>query len=152
MHPIPDIRSHPVAGSIAIDEAVELQDQLFEAATDLDRLRTELGIKLGGLLEDATRQLMERFDAVSAQAALLAGGPQGDGLRRELEGAVTALQFQDMAAQVLSHTMTRIRGVADFLGARAMADDDEAAAVVPLTRRHCPVAQRQVDAGSVELF
>ena len=144
MHPIPDIRSHPVAGSIAIDEAGELQDQLFEAATDLDRL--------GGLLEDATRQLMERFDAVSAQAALLAGGPQGDGLRRELEGAVTALQFQDMAAQVLSHTMTRIRGVADFLGARAMADDDEAAAVVPLTRRHCPVAQRQVDAGSVELF
>jgi hypothetical protein len=145
MHPIPDIRSHPVAGSIAIDEAVELQDQLFEAATDLDRL--------GGLLEDATRQLMERFDAVNAQAALLAAGPLGDDLRRELEGAVTALQFQDMAAQVLSHTVARIRGVADFLGARAMADDDEeAAAVVPLIRRHCPVAQRQVDAGSVELF
>jgi hypothetical protein len=49
-------------------------------------------------------------------------------LRRELAGAVTALQFQDMAAQVISHTVQRIRGVADFLGARAVADDDEAAA------------------------
>jgi hypothetical protein len=98
---------------------------------------------------------MERFSAANEQAQLLLGDLESrEGLRRELAGAVTALQFQDMAAQVISHTVQRIRGVADFIGSRAVADDDEAesVAVVELVRRHCPVAQRQVDAGSIELF
>jgi hypothetical protein len=147
MNPTPGNTGTSQAQPLAIGEVAELQDQLFEAATDLDRL--------GGLLEDATRQLMERFSAANEQAQLLLGDLESrEGLRRELAGAVTALQFQDMAAQVISHTVQRIRGVADFIGSRAVADDDEAesVAVVELVRRHCPVAQRQVDAGSIELF
>lgn len=125
-------------------EVVELQDQLLEAATDLDRLN--------GLLEDAAGQLLARFSAASTCIARVVGGRAlPDDVRRELAGAITALQFQDMATQMLSHTVQRIRGVADFLGTRVMAEEGEGASV-ELIRRHCPVAQRQVDAGSVELF
>jgi chemotaxis regulatin CheY-phosphate phosphatase CheZ len=125
-------------------DAVELQDQLLEAATDLDRL--------GGLLEDAVCQLMSRFAAANGRLESVdADHDLASELRRELGGAVMALQFQDMAMQVISHTVNRIRGVADFLGTRLDSDEGDAAAV-QLVRRHCPVAQRQIDAGSVELF
>jgi len=125
-------------------EVVELQDQLLEAATDLDRL--------SGLLEDAAAQLLARFTAASERIGADAGGRTGaDALRHELAGAVTALQFQDMATQVITHTVRRIRGVADFLGTRVSPDEEDGAAI-ELVRRHCPVAQRQVDAGSIELF
>jgi len=129
---------------LAVGEAVELQDQLLEAATDLDRL--------GGLLEDAAAQLMARFAGANSELAVLGQGPAvQERLRLEISGAMTALQFQDMASQLILHTIHRIRGVADFLGARISADEDDAAEV-SLVRRHCPVAQRQVDAGSIELF
>lgn len=125
-------------------EVVELQDQLLEAATDLDRL--------SGLLEDAAAQLLARFTAASERIGADAGERTGaDALRHELAGAVTALQFQDMATQVITHTVRRIRGVADFLGTRVSPDEEDGAAI-ELVRRHCPVAQRQVDAGSIELF
>lgn len=131
---------------IALDpgDVVELQDQLLEAATDLDRL--------AGLLEDAACQLTQRFSAADA----LLGGAAADielavGVRGELSAAVMALQFQDMATQIITHTVRRIRGVADFVGAR-MVDGEGESASVQLVRRHCPVAQRQIDAGSVELF
>ncbi len=126
---------------LAVGEAVELQDQLLEAATDLDRL--------GGLLEDAAAQLMARFAGANSELAVLGQGPAVQ--ERLRSGAMTALQFQDMASQLILHTIHRIRGVADFLGARISADEDDAAEV-SLVRRHCPVAQRQVDAGSIELF
>lgn len=125
-------------------EVGELQDQLLEAATDLDRL--------SGLLEDAAAQLLARFTAASERIGADAGERTGaDALRHELAGAVTALQFQDMATQVITHTVRRIRGVADFLGTRVSPDEEDGASI-ELVRRHCPVAQRQVDAGSIELF
>ena len=125
-------------------EVVELQDQLLEAATDLDRL--------SGLLEDAATQLLARFTAANERIGADAGERSGaDALRLELAGAVTALQFQDMATQVITHTVRRIRGVADFLGTRVSPEEEDGASI-ELVRRHCPVAQRQVDAGSIELF
>lgn len=140
-----DSADSPGGQILAFGEVIELQDQLFEAATDLDRL--------AGILEDAARQLLERFGAAHEQVrAWSTDSEVREDLRRELAGAMTALQFQDMAAQVISHTVQRIRGVADFLGTKVGSDDPEPAAPVPLVRRHCPVAQRQVDAGSIELF
>lgn len=125
-------------------EVVELQDQLLEAATDLDRL--------SGLLEDAAAQLLARFTAANERIDADPGERTGaDALRHELAGAVTALQFQDMATQVITHTVRRIRGVADFLGTRVSPEEEDGASI-ELVRRHCPVAQRQVDAGSIELF
>jgi len=141
MNPSPDTGIAPLNPA----DVVELQDQLLEAATDLERLSL--------LLDDAAAQLMGRFSAADAQL----GGPAADNdpresARRELAGAVTALQFQDMAAQILTHTVTRIRVVADFLGTHIDTEDGVVPAPLQLVQRHCPVMQREVEAGSIELF
>jgi hypothetical protein len=66
---------------------------------------------------------------------------------------VTALQFQDMASQLIAHTQRRLRGCADRLACDALDDDEDGDAVVeapPL--RPNPVTQDEMDAGSIELF
>ena len=59
-----------------------------------------------------------------------------------------------MASQLITHTNTRLRSVADQIARDAMgAEDAEGTAVVmaePL--RPNPVTQDEMDAGSVELF
>ncbi len=125
----------------------ELQDQLLTAATDLDRL--------GGLLDHAAERLMGSF--LSARDRLAApdpGSASADslaGLRRDLDEAITAMQFPDMAGQVITHAVRRIQGVADALAAEVGEPGEDAAPPV-LIQRSCPVAQREMDAGSVELF
>ncbi|MGD9835735.1 MAG: hypothetical protein AB7U92_23540, partial [Piscinibacter sp.] len=72
---------------------------------------------------------------------------------QHMAGAITAMQFQDMASQLIHHTNTRLRSCADRLAAEAMGDDEDGAAVIesaPL--RPNPVTQDEMDAGSVELF
>ena len=67
--------------------------------------------------------------------------------------AVTALQFQDMASQLIIHTSKRLRSCADRLARETMGEDEEGEAVAeeaPL--RPNPVTQDEMDAGSVELF
>lgn len=125
----------------------DLQDELLTAATDLDRLQ--------GLLADAAAQLSERFAGADAALAEAVGPGGADALARArdaLAGALVALQFQDLSAQLLTHAQSRIHAVADVLALRAMPGDEEAAAPIELHARPCPVAQRQMDAGSVELF
>ncbi len=133
--------------------AAELQDQLLSAATDLERLN--------GLLEHAVEQLLDAFNSVNglledAQAVSTlreAGGPalatRLDQIKAGVVNAITAMQFQDMAAQLVGHSTQRIRAVADYL---ASDGDDEMAAPVELVQRNCPVAQHEMDAGSIELF
>ena len=71
-----------------------------------------------------------------------------------LGGAVTALQFQDMASQLIAHTNRRLRSCVDTLAQDAFGDDDEDGSCVieaaPL--RPNPVTQSEMDAGSIELF
>jgi hypothetical protein len=72
---------------------------------------------------------------------------------QHLVGAVTALQFQDMASQLVSHTQRRLRNCADRLARDVMGDDEDGETVIeeaPL--RPNPVTQDEMDAGSVELF
>ena len=72
---------------------------------------------------------------------------------QHLAGAVTALQFQDMASQLIAHTHKRLRTCADRLARDAMGDDDDGAPsskTAPL--RPNPVTQDEMDAGSIELF
>ncbi|HNG81284.1 MAG TPA: hypothetical protein PLW24_17550, partial [Burkholderiaceae bacterium] len=72
---------------------------------------------------------------------------------QSLAGAVTALQFQDMASQLIAHTHRRLRACADQIASEAMGLDPEGEAVVeeaPL--RPNPVTQDEMDAGSIELF
>ena len=73
--------------------------------------------------------------------------------RRALGGAVIALQFQDMASQLIAHTDRRLKSCADRLARDALADDDDGAPLtMPAPLRPNPVTQDEVDAGSIELF
>lgn len=126
-------------------QLADLQDELLTASTDLDRLQVLLG--------DAVDQLLARFGGAGEQLARLRAGlseVDTSGLEAELGGAVIALQFQDLATQLVSHASRRVRSVAEVLGNEALGDAD--AAPVEMVARACPVAQRQMDAGSVELF
>jgi len=145
----------PDAGAVPTLLAADLQDHLMTASNDLDRLQR--------LLADATTTLLQHFHGLSEQI---------DRLRRQLDapttmdaatleravqalsGAVIALQFQDMASQLIDHTDRRLRSCADRLARDALADDDEDGAplTMPAPLRPNPVTQDEVDAGSIELF
>jgi hypothetical protein len=135
--------------------AADLQDSLMIASNDLDRLQR--------LLDDASQTLMGHFCGASSQiqnlARLAAQHPElPEGSLHEalshLAGAVTALQFQDMASQLVSHTHRRLRNCADQLARDVMGDDDEDGAMVieEAPSRPNPVTQDEMDAGSIELF
>jgi hypothetical protein len=141
-------------GSMPLQAAADLQDHLMVASNDLDRLQRLLG--------DACDSLLVHFYGASSELkALLHAAnahPELD-LRQlhtameHLAGAVTAMQFQDMASQLVAHTTRRLRNCADRIAADTFGGDDEGAAVVvepPL--RPNPVTQDEMDAGSVELF
>ena len=67
--------------------------------------------------------------------------------------AVTALQFQDMASQLINHTRGRLRNCADRLARDAFAgDEDGEAAVEEAPLRPNPVTQAEMDTGFIELF
>ena len=132
--------------------AADLQDSLMVASNDLDRLKR--------LLCDASQTLIGHFNAAADQIQPLmrpASRPAAP-VERRLHGAmvvlgdaITALQFQDMASQLLEHTHRRLRHCADQLAQAAM-DDDEDGVVQDAPTRPNPVTQDEMDAGSVELF
>jgi hypothetical protein len=132
----------------ALMAAAELQDDLMSASHDLDRLQT--------LLADACDALMARFHGAHAHLAELRAAqhhPAFEPVAQHLASAVTALQFQDMASQLIAHTSRRLRSCADRIARDALGEDEAGAAVIetaPL--RPNPVTQDEMDAGSVELF
>src|SRR5690606_34515450 len=111
------------------------------------------------LLDDACATLLDGFHGAAGQLDKLieAGGHEP---HRELQHtvqtlykAVTALQFQDMATQLIAHTNRRLMGCAEQIAKDAMGDDPEGAAVVDdAPMKPNPVTQDEMDAGSVELF
>jgi hypothetical protein len=119
-----------------------MQDELLGAATELERLER--------LLSDAVDQLLDRFGRAHALCADISD-PRQPALAGELRAAMTALQFQDMASQLIAHSRRRLASVADCLGNAAIGGEEEGCEVQWVSRA-CPVAQRAVDAGSVELF
>lgn len=143
-------------GGLPLAAAADLQDHLMTATMDLDRLQT--------LLSDACDTLMQRFYGASEQMRLLRQAqPDGgsaaedevfENVMQNLGGAVVALQFQDMASQLINHTQKRMRNCVDRLAREAFAEeDDEGLTVVeeaPL--RPNPVTQAEMDVGSIELF
>lgn len=133
--------------------AADLQDHLMTATNDLDRLQTLLADACDALAQSfygASEQLRSLMDEQRQVAGHADVYPR---LMQQLGGAVTALQFQDMASQLISHTNRRLRSCADQIARVAMGDDEDGAAVVeeaPL--RPNPVTQDEMDAGSIELF
>jgi hypothetical protein len=137
--------------------AADLQDHLMMASNDLERLHT--------LLADACDTLMQRFYNATEQIHALMDAHSSDGddkrdsatyqsLMQQLGGAVTALQFQDMASQLIVHTNHRLRSCVDTLAHEAFGDDDEdgGSVVEAPPQRPNPVTQAEMDAGSIELF
>jgi hypothetical protein len=130
--------------------AAELQDHLMTATNDLERLQR--------LLDDACEVLMAGFHGTAGQLGeVIDQGheitPHLQAVRQTLYKTVTALQFQDMASQLITHTNKRLRNCADQIARDALGDDEDGAAIVdeaPLKPN--PVTQDEVDAGSVELF
>lgn len=148
------LRGSSASGRSPLLAATELQDHLLVATNDLDRLQR--------LLTDAGGALITHFHAAAAQMKMLRrelSGRQNLDTRPlevamdHLAGAITSLQFQDMASQLLSHTGQRLRGCADRLAADAMEMEDEGEAFLDtIPMRPNPVTQDEMDAGSVELF
>ncbi|MCZ2440785.1 MAG: hypothetical protein LC119_11520 [Burkholderiales bacterium] len=144
----------PPASALSLLAATELQDHLLVANNDLERLQR--------LLDDAAQALMQHFtyasEHMSAALVHLEASRQGEPemirhARQTLSSAITALQFQDMATQLIAHTSKRLRNCADRLARDALGDDEDGAALVeeaPL--RPNPVTQDEMDAGSIELF
>jgi hypothetical protein len=137
--------------TIPLPIAAELQDDLMAATNDLDRLQT--------LLSDACDTLLAGFGAANDHMDQLqtssgfASTEEGLKLKAQLAEAVTALQFQDMASQLIAHTSTRLRRCGDRIAQHAFdGDEDGDAAVEIAPLRPNPVTQDEMDAGSVELF
>ena len=152
------VSTDPGGGStLPLMAAADLQDNLMTASNDLERLQR--------LLSDASEALLGHFYGASGQLnhLLHAMAKHPELNTRELHdamqhmaGAITAMQFQDMASQLVTHTSRRLRHCADRLARDAFAGDEdegEGDAVVELAPlRPNPVTQDEMDAGSIELF
>ena len=134
---------------VSVMAAAELQDSLLMVMHDLQRLE--------GLLNHATDNLLERFgeanetltEAVVGDSAELAA------VRTALRAAVTELQFQDMASQLIWHTTKVLQGCAFRLAAETMGEEEgeEAASFADMAPdRPNPVTQSEMEAGSIDLF
>ncbi len=146
--------SSPCAAAISLHAAADLQDDLMVASTDLERLQR--------LLSGACDSLMAHFCGATGELQTLLHqaavepedrAPQLHKAMQHMAGAITAMQFQDMASQLVNHTSHRLRHCADRLASQTMGDDGDGQAVIeqaPL--RPNPVTQAEMDAGSVELF
>jgi hypothetical protein len=146
----PEAPDRPDAAPMPLLAAADLQDNLMTASHDLDRLQALLAHACDELMlgfhgaTQGLRQLSEETDGAAARLG---------GVLQQLGGAITALQFQDMASQLIAHTHQRLRNCADRLARETMGDDDDGTAVVEDAPLHPnPVTQDEMDAGSVELF
>jgi len=142
-------------GGMPLLAAADLQDHLMVASNDLDRLQrllTDACDALLGHFYGATGELKQLLHVAAVQPDVDAGKLHT--AMEHMAGAITAMQFQDMASQLVDHTTRRLRNCADRLARDTMGDDDEdgAALVEEMPLRPNPVTQDEMDAGSVELF
>ena len=100
----------PDEGTVPTLLAADLQDHLMTASNDLDRLQR--------LLADATTTLLQHFHGLSEQIGRLReqlaepatlDAAALERAHQALGGAVIALQFQDMASQLIAHTDRRLK-------------------------------------------
>lgn len=134
---------------LPVEAVADLQDALLVVMNDLQRL--------SGLLDHATGNLMERFSSANLALSHMGsnGPPELPTVRKELQLAVTELQFHDMASQLLVHTDKILKACAYKLAEQAMGQDESEEAAAPIDLRPPkpnPVTQSEMDAGSIELF
>jgi hypothetical protein len=127
-----------------------LQDHLLTVGHDLERLQA--------LLDTSYETLQGGFFATLQQLHSLhddgnLGHASWTEARSHLAGAVKALQFHDMATQLIAHTGQRLRCCVDELAHQVFAADSEfdaPAQSAPLCPN--PVTQSEMNTGWVELF
>jgi len=139
--------------ALPLHAAADLQDQLLMISHDLHRLQS--------LLTGTSCALIQKFHAAADQLRSLrrtplasSRAPQAlEAALGELDGAVVALQFEDMASQLIGHTHRRLRSCVDKLACQTFEADEDAQTVTeqPPSRPN-PVTQDEMDAGSMELF
>lgn len=131
------------------------ESQARSARLDLDRLR--------GLINDASARLLASFDVIGAfSKSRREAAPEGpdvmtEDVERAVGNAISAMQFQDMAVQLVGHAAQRIallEKISESLSRMPEASIDELAAAVAATTcgRRSPVEQACMTGGSVELF
>lgn len=146
MEPRPDHSDEPSV-TLPLSTVADVQDSLLIAMNDLQRL--------GGLLDHATSNLLERFNSAHTAMQTLHGESEETmQIRQALHQAVTELQFHDMATQVLVHTGKILKNCAYKLAEDSMEMEAEESGLVEtcLPERPNPVTQSEMDAGSIELF
>jgi hypothetical protein len=122
---------------IDVATIIDMQEQMLMGAADLERLSE--------LIDDASNVLWERFLAIAAAMRELGKSD----IAQQIEQTLTTLQFHDMTGQIVTHNIKRMHVLADAMGALL---DAEVAPEVTIVPRPSAVAQRVMDAGSVELF
>jgi hypothetical protein len=126
----------------------EVQDSLLVVVHDLARLDGLLAHTMDNLMQRFTTAIGSLADPALAESAAL------DEARNALRAAVTELQFQDLASQLIVHTSKVLQGCAYRLASESMGlEDGEAVPFVEeVPERPNPVTQDEMDAGSIELF
>ena len=146
------MRSDATATAVPLTLMADVQDHLLTTNFELSRLQ--------GLLDDSHHSLQSGFFGALAVLQELAASGRIDAAacavaRAQLLHAVKALQFQDMATQLIEHTSRRLRHCADRLAQEAFAGDGEeegCAVVGEAPARPNPVTQSVMQSGFVELF
>lgn len=121
-------------------EAAELQDDLLAVDHDLERL--------AALLAHAGQTLLDAFAAVATPLAEAGHAAALDQLAR----AFPALQFEDLASQLLGHSRQRLGRCVDRIARRTFADEEGEPPLDDAALRPNPVTQSAIRTGSVELF
>ena len=141
-------RFSPPTVQLPVMLVAEVQDSLLVVVHDLKRL--------DGLLSNAIANLMERFTVASENLSspMLSEVKGLQEVQLVLRSAVTELQFQDMASQLIVHTSKVLQGCAYRLAADVMGVEDGEAVpfVEEVPDRPNPVTQDEMQAGSIELF
>jgi CHAD domain-containing protein len=118
--------------------------------TDLERLRAILDDAVGRLLasfESIQDHLDNRRDTrCAAQCAAQCFDPRAGGIDGAVQDAVQAMQFHDMASQLMSHVERRMDYLVQLDQTMAGGGD------VPRAPAPGPVAQAAMDGGGVILF
>lgn len=114
--------------------------------------------RLCGLIDDAAAQLMASFDAIQAFTKQPHIGELDAKVGEAIGSAVSALQFQDMATQLVGHVVKRmvlLEKIAEPLGRLSMASVEELKQAVDSAgcgHRLGPVEQVSMMGGEVDLF
>ncbi len=147
--------------SMFLTQYLEIHEaQARSARSDLERLRS--------LIDDASARLLTSFGTIQAitenrsgqqvQGVVAVTGQNDGDVKRAVGNAISALQFQDMATQLVSHAaqrLTVLEKITQSLGRLPDASVDDLAAAVSDTlrgRHTSPVEQVCMAGGSVELF